>query len=376
MHTTQLNCFLTAPQSLQKERKWINRYPSCSPDSAIYRAQHIRQPQSTPATLLMKCHARRQSRLIAQCSAPQWGGISARRGHETSTRGPQALTLATFTRESILIKLQMRVINTRFTPGLKWVVITRAFVCDIFFFFQLNKMSVNGSAGPHHDIKASADSSALQRWSNNRSHKKKKPLMIPGIRWARRCWRPAPPGATVWSESPTRSTPGRPEVRRWPGRTPAAPPGCGRHGCTGSSWTGRSACHSRSGSAAAAERGGPRRAGRSSPTCMILERRRRRRGHASVIHGLVRRRRSICSQTKNSTQPDYENIVVSLFAIKYLLFWVQSIVICLVLNYCVRSQPAVTCIRYEMEARVVTVKGAIPKVNKQLKTPAVANCFK
>lgn len=42
-----------------------------------------------------------------------------------------------------------------------------------FFFFQLNKMSVNGSAGPHHDIKASADSSALQRWSNNRSHKKK-----------------------------------------------------------------------------------------------------------------------------------------------------------------------------------------------------------
>lgn len=101
--------------------------------------------------------------------------------------------------------------------------------------------------------------------------KQKQKKFRPGTRWARRCWQPARPGATVCRETPKCSTPGFRVDRRSPARTLAGPRDCGRRGCTGSSWTGRSACRSRSASAAAAEHDGPRRAGRSSPTCRTLK---------------------------------------------------------------------------------------------------------
>ena len=94
---------------------------------------------------------------------------------------------------------------------------------------------------------------------------------VPGIHLARRCWRPTPPGATVLRETPTRSTPDCRADHRWHARRPVGLQDCGRRGCTGSSWTGHSACHFHSASAAAAEHDGRWHAGKSSPACRTLK---------------------------------------------------------------------------------------------------------
>lgn len=94
--------------------------------------------------------------------------------------------------------------------------------------------------------------------------------LSPGIHWARKCWRRAPPGATGAPGSLRYSTRHCPWGPRWPVRRPAGPQGCGRRGCTGSSWTGCSGCRSRSAAAGAAEPAGPRNAARSWPSWRTL----------------------------------------------------------------------------------------------------------
>ena len=95
--------------------------------------------------------------------------------------------------------------------------------------------------------------------------------LLPGIRWARTCWRRAPPGETGVPGSPRYSTQRCPWGPRWPGCRPAGPRGCGRRDCTGSSWTGCSGCRSRWAGAAAAEPAGPRNVERSWPSWRTLE---------------------------------------------------------------------------------------------------------
>lgn len=94
--------------------------------------------------------------------------------------------------------------------------------------------------------------------------------LSPGIHWARKCWRPAPLGATGVPGSLRYSTLHCPWGPRWPGYRPAGPQGCGRRGCTGSSWTGCSGCRSRWAAAGVAEPAGPRNAARSWPSWRTL----------------------------------------------------------------------------------------------------------
>lgn len=159
MHTTQLNCFLTAPQSLQKKRNWINRWLSlvltwlCHLQTTAHQAPAVDASQCL-STVSRQWHAMQIVGIC--CTQASVGGISTGHAHKRPSWGPQALTLATFTRESMLIKLLMQVINTRFTSRLKWVVITRALLCNI---FQLHEMSVNRSADLHYENEPSLDCS-------------------------------------------------------------------------------------------------------------------------------------------------------------------------------------------------------------------------
>lgn len=94
---------------------------------------------------------------------------------------------------------------------------------------------------------------------------------LPDTHWAKMCWLPAPPETTGAPESLKRSTQPCPVARRSPARMHAEPQGCVHPGYTGSSWTGRSACHSRWASEAVAELSGPRHAGMSLLSCRSLE---------------------------------------------------------------------------------------------------------
>lgn len=97
--------------------------------------------------------------------------------------------------------------------------------------------------------------------------------LLPGIHWARKCWQRAPPGSTGVPGSPRYSRQHCPWGRRWPGCRPAGPQGCGRHGCTGSNWTGCSGCRSHLTGAEAAEPSGLQNAARSWPSWRSLEER-------------------------------------------------------------------------------------------------------
>lgn len=94
--------------------------------------------------------------------------------------------------------------------------------------------------------------------------------LLPDTHWARRCWPPAPPDTTDALGSLKRSTQPCPVAHRSLARVLAVPRGCVRPGCTGSSWTGRSACHSHWAYATATELSGPQHAGMSLLSCRSL----------------------------------------------------------------------------------------------------------
>lgn len=171
---------------------------------------------------------------------------------------------STFTRESLLIKLQMQVINTSFNLEAKMSGEQQSLHSKS----QLYIMSVNGSAclnplstqsGFTQHITPTVISNIIAK-------------VVPGIHWARRCWRPVRPGATVCRETRRCSTLDCRADPHWLAHMPLRLRGCVRHGCIGSSWTGHSECHFHSATAAAAEHDDPRRAGWSSPTCRTLKR--------------------------------------------------------------------------------------------------------